>query len=67
MNYIGIDYHKKYSYIVVKNKEGNIEGRGTVNNNKEEIQQFLEPYLPGVAVIEATRIGASFTIGWMKF
>ena len=55
MNYIGIDYHKKYSYIVVKNREGNIEGRGTVNNNKEEIQQFLEPYLPGMAVIEATR------------
>jgi transposase len=55
MNYIGIDYHKKYSYIVVKDTDGNVEGRGTVNNTKEEVQQFLEPYCPGMAVVESTR------------
>jgi transposase len=55
MNYIGVDYHKKYSYIVVKNEDGRIEGRGTVNNIKEEVQRFLEPYRPGMAVVEATR------------
>jgi transposase len=55
VNYVGVDYHKKYSYIVVKNEDGHVEGRGTVNNTKEEVQQFLEPYRPGMAVVEATR------------
>ena len=36
MNYVGVDYHKKYSYMVVKNEDGRVEGRGTVNNTKEE-------------------------------
>ena len=47
MNYIGIDYHKKYSYIVVKSDDGHIEGKGMVNNTREEVQRFLEPYRPG--------------------
>ncbi len=55
MNYIGVDYHKKYSYIVVKGEDGCVRGRGMVNNTKEEVQRFLEPYHPGVAVVEATR------------
>jgi transposase len=55
MHYIGVDYHKKYSYIVVKDEEGNPERRGTVANSREEIQHFLEPYRPGKAVVEATR------------
>jgi hypothetical protein len=48
MNYIGVDYHKKYSYMVVKNEDGRVEGRNTVNNTREEVQQFLEPYRPGM-------------------
>jgi transposase len=55
VNYVGVDYHKKYSYMVVKNEDGHVEGRGTVNNTKEEVQQFLKPYRPGMAVVEATR------------
>ena len=55
MNYVGVDYHKKYSYMVVKDENGNVAGRGTVNNTKEEVQRFLEPYRPGMAVVEATR------------
>ena len=55
MNYVGVDYHKKYSYMVVKNEDGRVERRGTVNNIKEEVQQFLEPYRPGMVVVEATR------------
>jgi hypothetical protein len=49
-----VDYHKKYSYMVVKDKEGKAERRGTVNNSREEFWQFLEPYRPGKAVLEAT-------------
>ena len=55
MHYIGVDYHKRYSYIVVKNEEGQVQGRGSVSNTKEEFQEFLEPYCPGKAVLEATR------------
>jgi len=53
--YIGVDYHKKYSYIVVKDREGKVERRGTVNNNREDLHNFLEPYRSGKAVVEATR------------
>jgi transposase len=55
MHYIGVDYHKRYSYIVVKNEDGEVEERGSVSNTKEEIRQFLQPYRSGTAVIEATR------------
>ena len=40
MHYIGVDYHKRYSYLVVKNEEGQVEGRGSVSNTKEEFQGF---------------------------
>jgi len=55
MHYIGIDYHKRYSYIVVKDEEGQVERKGVVGNTKEELQHFLGPYRPGMAVLEATR------------
>jgi len=55
VHYIGVDYHKKYSYIVVKDREGKVERRGTVNNNREDLHNFLEPYRSGKAVLEATR------------
>jgi transposase len=55
LNYVGVDYHKGYSYIVVKSKEGRVKGRGKVNNTKGEIQEFLKSYCPGIAVVEATR------------
>jgi len=55
MYYIGVDYHKRYSYMVVKDGDGKLERRGTVNNSREEFRRFLEPYQPGKAVLEATR------------
>lgn len=55
MHYIGVDYHKKYSYVVVKDQEGKVKQRGTVNNTKEEFCQLLKPYQAGKAVLEATR------------
>jgi len=42
MHYIGVDYHKKYSYVVVKDKEGQVERRGKVDNTKKEFQQLLK-------------------------
>jgi len=55
MHYIGVDYHKKYSYVVVKDEQGRREQKGMVNNTREELQEFLKPYQPGRAVLEATR------------
>jgi len=55
VHYIGVDYHKKYSYVVVKDKEGKVERRGKVDNTKEEFRQLLKPYQEGKAVLEATR------------
>lgn len=55
MHYVGVDYHKRYSYLVVKDGNGKVERRGTVDNSKEELRAFLEPYRPAKAVLEATR------------
>jgi transposase len=55
MHYVAVDYHKRYSYLVVKDREGRVERRGTVNNRREEFKQFLEGCRPGKAVLEATR------------
>jgi transposase len=55
MHYIGVDYHKKYSYVIVKDKEGKLELRGKVENTKDEFLQLLKPYREGKAVLEATR------------
>jgi len=51
MHYIGIDYHKRYSYVVVKDKEGKTEQRVTVTNTREAFQYFLKPYCSGKAVL----------------
>lgn len=55
MHYIGVDYHKRYSYIVVKDEQGGREQTGMVNNTREEFQRFLKPFQPGKAALEATR------------
>lgn len=35
MHYIGIDYHKQYSYIMIKNDMGDVEYRGVIENTRE--------------------------------
>ncbi len=55
MHYIGIDYHKRYSYIVIKNEKGEVEYRGAIENTREAFEGLLKPYCPGKAVLEATR------------
>lgn len=37
MHYIGVDYHKRYSYLVVKDDQGQVKQRGSVNNDKEGV------------------------------
>ena len=33
---IGVDYHKKFSYLVVKNKEGQVLREGQIQNKKKQ-------------------------------
>jgi transposase len=55
--HIGVDYHKRYSHLVVKDERGVIMRSGRVGNSKEEVAAFLQPFEqePRRAVLEATR------------
>lgn len=55
--HIGVDYHKKYSHLVVQDSMGTILKSGRVGNDKAGVKQFLLPFETGKkrAVVEATR------------
>jgi len=54
--HIGVDYHKKYSFMVVKDERGKVLRSGQVPNQKKYVEKFVEPFTAGGhAVIEATR------------
>jgi transposase len=54
--HIGVDYHKKYSYLVVKDDQGKVLRSGQVPNQKKTLAKFVEPFATGGhAVLEATR------------
>ncbi len=53
---IGIDYHKKFSYLIVKNKDGKVLRSGQVTNSKKTVFDFLEPFkTDSSAVLESCR------------
>jgi transposase len=54
--HIGVDYHKKYSFMVVKDNRGQVVKSGQVINQKKYVEKFVEPFREkGHAVVEATR------------
>jgi len=54
--HIGVDYHKKYSFMVVKDNRGQVLQSGQVLNQKKYVEKFVEPFREkGHAVVEATR------------
>lgn len=54
--HVGVDYHKKFSYMVVRDSKGKVLRSGNVINSKENVKTFLNPYKEHAhAVIEATR------------
>lgn len=56
MNYIGIDYHKRYSHVTAVNQEGRIVMEQRLNNDAREFREFIR--LVGDknrAVLESTR------------
>lgn len=51
---IGIDIHKKYSYVAVVDELGEIKEEAKIENTKESLEQFASKYKGAKAVIEAT-------------
>jgi transposase len=53
---IGVDYHKKFSYMVVKDKSGTVLRSGQINNTQANVQSFLKPFKKdSSAVLESCR------------
>jgi len=42
MNYVGIDYHKKFSYVTVLNEEGGVIKKGRIDNDSESVEAVFE-------------------------
>jgi len=56
MNYVGIDYHKKYSVATVISQGGAILKKGVILANRfDAFADFLKPFGEVTAVVEATR------------
>jgi len=51
---IGIDVHKKYSYVAIVDETGEIVEEMRIENTKESLEQFASKYKGAKAVIEAT-------------
>lgn len=56
MNYVGIDYHKKYSHVTAINEEGKVISSKRLENRPESFQGFFGRLQgPNQAVLEASR------------
>ena len=56
MNYVGVDYHKRYSHITVVDNQGSVLRSGRVNNELRDLEEFLGGLEgPSRAVVEASR------------
>jgi len=51
---IGIDVHKKYSYVAIVDETGEIVEEMRIENTKQSLEQFASKYKGAKAVIEAT-------------
>lgn len=58
MQFVGVDQHKKFSYMAVLGDQGRVTKEGRVSNSREALRRFLNnPHPDGekVAVLEAGR------------
>lgn len=55
--YIGVDYHKRYSHMVVQDQQGKLLRSGQVMNSIDCVKRFLAPFSGQEthAVVESTR------------
>ena len=61
MLYVGIDFHKKYSYITVMDREGVIAREFKVSNDKEALTHYVNE-LPANA-----KVALEATCNWYYF
>ena len=54
MNYLGIDYHKKFSYATMITQEGEITKKEKLINRKDAFREYLRDYTDVIAVVEAS-------------
>ncbi len=56
MNYVGIDYHKKYSVVTAVDEKGQVLQTTRLDNRHEPFQEFFSSLDgPSEAVLESTR------------
>lgn len=56
MEYIGVDHHKRFSYVAMMDEKGIVVKEGRINNSRESIRKFLSGSKgPKRAVLEAGR------------
>jgi len=55
MNYVGVDYHKRYSVATVMNEAGETLAQRRLDNRLTAFRSFLEPFGEFKATVEATR------------
>lgn len=56
MNYVGVDYHKKYSFATAINEEGSVIKYRRLDNRPEAFEEFFDDLEgPSSAVLEASR------------
>jgi len=56
MQYIGVDNHKKFSYLAIMDEKGKILKEGKIGNSRESLKKFLgDSDEPQKAVLEAGR------------
>jgi transposase len=59
MNYIGMDIHKRFTFAIAKDRDGNKISEDKFSNSKENFENFLLPFKP-----EETRIVMESTGVW---
>ena len=56
MEYVGVDHHKKFSYLTIEDERGRVLRQGRVNNDQQSLKRFLgEKDIQRKAVLEAGR------------
>ena len=56
MNYVGIDYHKKFSHVTAINEEGRVIRSRRLENKPESFHEFFKRLDgPSEAVLETSR------------
>jgi hypothetical protein len=56
MNYVGIDYHKRYSHLTAVDSQGHVIQSQRLTNERESLRGFFKDLGgPSQAVLEASR------------